>query len=189
MRPTWGVVPQWLSTLLLETGVKAQGFKLADWPMSPRVILCPPRLLATGMYPSTQFFTLRILTQTLALSVRVSFMTPHSALGLFFFTILTLTFLVSSTLLSVTGFGHGENRCPGGPFSCFFRSSVFPSLCNALMIGLHFFRPLPSHPRRPFLSVAGNIPAAPHPCHQTASPKGQYIHSKFSFCCGEIHIA
>lgn len=114
---------------------------------------------------------------------------PHSALGLFCFTILTLTFLVSSTLLSVTGFGHGENRCPGGPFSRFFRSSVFPSLCNALMIGLHFFRPRPSHPRRPFLSVAGNIPAAPHPCHQTASPKGQYIHSKFSFCCGEIHIA
>ena len=131
-RPTWGVVPQWLSTLFLETGVKAQRFKLADWPMSPRVILCPPRLLATGMHPSTQFFTLRILTQALALSVRVSFMTPHSALGIFFFTILTLTFLMSSTLLPITGFGHGENRCPGGPFSHFFRSSVFPSLCNAL---------------------------------------------------------
>lgn len=158
---------------------------MADWPMSPRVILCPPRLLATGMHPSTQFFTLRILTQALALSVRVSFMTPHSALGIFFFTILTLTFLVSSTLLSITGFGHGENRCPGGPFSHFFRSSVFPSLCNALMIGLCFFRPRPSHPRRPFLSVAGNIPAAPHPCHQTASQRDSIFTLNFPFVVGK----
>lgn len=54
------------------------------------------------------------------------------------------------------------------------------------MIGL-CFRPWP--PQRLLLSVAGNIPAVPHPCHQTAFPEGQYIYPKFFFCCGNIHIA